>query len=188
MTLVLGATLAVAALLTGSTSQATVLQYVPADSVVYGELRLDLPGDQRQAAGEFLSKFPGFADQAALDTKLDEALDQLVGEASDGKQTFTQDIKPWFDGEFAFAVGPLPKDALSGESSAAAADARALILLSVKDQAAASAWFTERPHGHRDAVHHRDLPGRDDHRRDPGRRQGHECRVRDPRRQRRRRR
>lgn len=142
VTLVLGATLAVAALLTGSTSQATVLQYVPADSVVYGELRLDLPGDQRQAAGEFLSKFPGFADQAALDTKLDEALDQLVGEASDGNQTFTQDIKPWFDGEFAFAVGPLPKDALSGESSAAAADARALMLLSIKDQAAASAWFT----------------------------------------------
>jgi hypothetical protein len=142
VTLVLGATVAVAALLTGSTSQATVLRYVPADSVVYGELRLDLPGDQRQAAGEFLSKFPGFADQAALDTKLDEALDQLIGEASDGKQTFTKDIKPWFDGEFAFAVGPLPKDALSGESSDAAADARALILLSVKDQAAASAWFT----------------------------------------------
>lgn len=142
VTLVLGATVAVAALLTGSTSQATVLRYVPADSVVYGELRLDLPGDQRQAAGEFLSKFPGFADQAALDTKLDEALDQLVGEASDGKQTFTKDIKPWFDGEFAFAVGPLPKDALSGESADAAADARALILLSVKDQAAASAWFT----------------------------------------------
>lgn len=138
---VVGATVAVAALLTGSTSQASVLRYVPQDTVVYGELRLDLPGDQRQAAGEFLAKFPGFADQAALDTKLDEALDQLIGKASDGKQTFTKDIKPWFDGEFAFAVGPLPKDALSGGSSAAAADARALMLLSVKDQAAASAWF-----------------------------------------------
>ncbi len=142
VTLVLGATVAVAALLTGATSQATVLRYVPADTVVYGELRLDLPGDQRQAAGEFLSKFPGFADQAALETKLDEALDQLIGEASDGKQTFTKDIKPWFDGEFAFAVGPIPADALSGESTDAAADARALILLSIKDQAAASAWFT----------------------------------------------
>jgi len=139
--LILGATVAVAALLTGSSTQATVLRYVPGDTVVYGELRLDLPGDQRQAAGAFLSKFPGFADQAALDTKLDEALDQLIGKASDGKQSFTKDIKPWFDGEFAFAVGPLPKDALSGGSSKAAADARALMLLSVKDQAAASAWF-----------------------------------------------
>ena len=137
---VLGATAAVAALLTGSTSQASVLRYAPQDTVVYGELRLDLPGDQRQAASAFLSKFPGFADQAALDTKLDEALDQLIGKATDGKQTFTTDIKPWFDGEVAFAVGPLPKDALSGGASAAA-DARALLLVSVKDQAAASAWF-----------------------------------------------
>ncbi len=138
---VLGATVAIAALLTGATSQASVLRYVPQDTIVYGELRLDLPGDQRQAAGEFLSKFPGFADQAALDTKLDEALDQLIGNQTDGKQSFTKDIKPWFDGEFAFAVGPLPKEALSGNGSAA--DARALILLSVKDQAAASAWFAD---------------------------------------------
>jgi len=142
---VLGSTVAVAALITGSGSQATVLRYVPKDTVVYGELRLDLPGDQRQAAGAFLSKFPGFADQAALDTKLDEALDQLVGKASNDKQTFTKDIKPWFGGEFAFAVGPLPKGVLSGAASgptSAAADARALLLISVKDPAAASAWFT----------------------------------------------
>ena len=33
---------------------------------MYGEVRLDLPGDQRAEIGEFLSKFPGFADQAAL--------------------------------------------------------------------------------------------------------------------------
>jgi Protein of unknown function (DUF3352) len=139
---VVGATVAVAALLTGSTSQASVLRYVPQDTVIYGELRLDLPGDQRQAAGEFLSKFPGFKDQAALDTKLDEALDQIVGEASNDKQTFTKNIKPWFDGEFAFAIGPLPKDVLSGGASAMP-DARALLLLSVKDAAAASAWFTD---------------------------------------------
>ena len=139
---VLGATVAVAALLTGATSQASVLRYVPQDTIVYGELRLDLPGDQRQAASAFLSKFPGFADQAALDTKLDEALDQLIGKATDGKQSFTTDIKPWFGGEVAFAVGPLPKNVLSGNASAAA-DARALLLVSVKDQAAATAWFTD---------------------------------------------
>jgi Protein of unknown function (DUF3352). len=141
LAVVVGATIAVAALLTGSTAQSSVLRYVPQDTVVYGELRLDLPGDQRLAASAFLSKFPGFADQAALDTKLDEALDKLLGKATDGKQTFTKNIKPWFGGEFAFVVGPLPKDVLSGGASAAA-DARALLLVSVKDQAAASAWFT----------------------------------------------
>ena len=81
---------------------------MPTDSVAYGELRLDLPGDQRQNVGAFLSKFPGFADQAALDTKLDEVLDRLVGEGSQNKQSYTKDVKPWFGGQLGFAMGPHP--------------------------------------------------------------------------------
>ena len=95
--LVIGATGVVAALLTAGASQSTVIGYVPANTVIYGELRLDLPGDQRQAVGEFLSKFPGFKDQAALETKIDEVLDQFVKDVSDGDQTYTTDIEPWFD-------------------------------------------------------------------------------------------
>jgi hypothetical protein len=128
--------------LTGASPSATVTGYVPSDSVMYGEVRLDLPGDQRAEIGEFLSKFPGFADQAALDTKIDEVLDRLVQEGTDGEQTFTTDIKPWFDGEVAFAVGPLPVGAADGaDPMAVAADARALVLLSIKDEALARAWF-----------------------------------------------
>ena len=127
--------------LTGSSPTSTVAGYVPADSVAYGELRLDLPGDQRQEVGEFLSKFPGFADQAALETKLDEVLDRLLSESTDGKQTYSRDIKPWFDGELAFAMGPLPP----GAAANAATDApRAVVLLSIKDEALA-----------RDVVHER---------------------------------
>ena len=48
------------------------------------------PATSGQAVGEFLAKFPGFADQAALDTKLDEVLDRLVSEATDGEQTYTR--------------------------------------------------------------------------------------------------
>ena len=81
---------------------------MPAGSTAYAEVRLDLPGDQRAAAGAFLSKFPGFADQAALETKLDETLDRLIGDASSGSTSYTADIKPWFDGELAFSVGPIP--------------------------------------------------------------------------------
>lgn len=128
-------------MLTAGTSSATVTAYVPSDSVMYAEVRLDLPGDQQQAVGEFLSHFPGFDDQAALDTKLDEVLDRLVAEASEDKQTFTQDIKPWFDGEVAVAVGPLPDAAAITDPESAAADSRALLLLSVKDAALAQAWF-----------------------------------------------
>ncbi|MEO6207102.1 MAG: DUF3352 domain-containing protein [Candidatus Limnocylindrales bacterium] len=126
--------------LTGSSPAATVTGYVPADSVMYGEVRLDLPGDQRAKIGDFLSKFPGFADQAALDTKLDEILDRLVSSGTDGEQTFTTNIKPWFDGELAFSVGALPT---SSASEQAAAQTRGLILVSIKDEALARAWFAD---------------------------------------------
>ncbi|OGO55245.1 MAG: hypothetical protein A2Z32_00125 [Chloroflexi bacterium RBG_16_69_14] len=138
---VLGASAAVAALITNSASQATVLGYVPPGTVVYGEVRLDLPGDQRRAAGEFLSKFPGFADQAALDTKLDEVLDELVKKASDGDQTYTADIKPWFDGEVAFSLGPLPPASSLTPDRSSMDQFRGLALLSIKDAVAAQAWF-----------------------------------------------
>jgi hypothetical protein len=129
--------------LTGSSPASTVVGYVPADSVAYGELRLDLPGDQRQEVGEFLSKFPGFADQAALDSKLDEVLDRLLSESTEGKQTYTRDIKPWFNGELAFSMGPLPADASALRDPGSAGDrARALVLLSIKDAALARTWFT----------------------------------------------
>ena len=75
--IVVGVTGLATLVLTSSQTTSAVLGYVPTDSVAYGEVRLDLPGDQRQEVGEFLSKFPGFADQAALETKLDEVLDRL---------------------------------------------------------------------------------------------------------------
>jgi Protein of unknown function (DUF3352) len=139
--LVIGITALATLVLTGSTPTSAVLGYVPPDSVAYGELRLDLPGDQRQEVGEFLSKFPGFADQAALESKLDEVLDRLVSEGSDGQQTYSTDIKPWFDGQLGFSMGPIPTGTADG-SGTAAKDVRALLLLSVKDQALARSWFT----------------------------------------------
>ena len=124
--------------LTSTKSTSVVLGYVPTDSVAYGELRLDLPGDQRQNVGAFLSKFPGFADQAALDTKLDEVLDRLVGEGTQNKQTYTKDVKPWFSGQMGFAMGPIQ---VGSGDALASHDHRALVLLSVKDAALASSWL-----------------------------------------------
>ena len=143
LALVLGVTAIAAFSLTGASPAATVLGYVPDDSLMYGEIRLDLPGDQRQEVGEFLSKFPGFADQAALDTKLDEVLDRLLSESTEGEQTFTRDIKPWFDGELAFSMGPLPSLAALEDPMAAAGSTRFLFLTSIKDEALARAWFTD---------------------------------------------
>ena len=132
--LVVGVAAAAFVLLGGQTAPSKLVGYAPNDAVVYGEMRLDLPGDQRQKLGEFLSKFPGFADQSTLDAKLDDALDRIVRAATDGKQDYTTRIKPWFGGQLAVTVGKLP-------APNAATDARALVILSVTDAAKARAWF-----------------------------------------------
>ena len=46
---------------------------LPATAVAYGELRLDLPGDQHDQLAAFMAHFPGFDDPASFDTKLDAA-------------------------------------------------------------------------------------------------------------------
>ena len=139
--IVLGASAAVAALITNSQAQSTVLGYVPPGSIAYAELRLDLPGDQHQALGAFLSKFPGFHDQAALDSKLDEMLDQFIKKASNDKQAYTTDIKPWFGGEIGLSVGPLPAASTMTDPEAVTNGLRGLVLLSVTDPTAADAWI-----------------------------------------------
>jgi Protein of unknown function (DUF3352) len=142
--LVIAATTLITLSLTASAPSSAVLGYVPADSTMYGELRLDLPGDQRQKVGQFLSKFPGFADQAALETKLDEVLDRLTSESTKGKQRYTTDIKPWFDGQLAFSVGPIPRMTAGDSDPMATAKAfRALLLVSIKDEALARTWFSK---------------------------------------------
>jgi hypothetical protein len=134
--LVVGVAAAAFALLAGQTAPSKLLGFVPSDSVVYGEVRLDLPGDQRQKLGQFLSKFPGFADQSTLDAKLDEAFDRLVRGATHDSQDYTTKIKPWFGGEIGFSVGKLPVPAASS-------DVHGLLIISVTDAARARAWFDD---------------------------------------------
>ena len=66
------------------------------------------PATSRPSSPRSCSAFPGFDDQAAFPTKINEVLDQLVGKASDGKQSYTADIQPWFGGQLGVSVGPLP--------------------------------------------------------------------------------
>jgi hypothetical protein len=124
-----GATL----LLTSDSGDPAVLAYTPADSVAYAELRLDLPGSQSAELAKVMKAFPGFQDQAAFPMKLSEALDLVVGQATDGQQGYKADIEPWFGGQIGASVGPLP-------ATADPAAARAVVLLSVKDAAKATAW------------------------------------------------
>ena len=88
----------------------TVARYAPSDTTALVELRQDLPGDQHGLLAQFMSHFPGFADQAAFDTKVDESLESLFAQ-SDGAISWQRDIKPWFGGEigiFSSNLNPSP--------------------------------------------------------------------------------
>jgi hypothetical protein len=124
-------------ILSAGAATSALVGYVPANSVGYVELRLDAPGDQRQNAANLLSHFPGFADQSTLGTKLDEALDQLVGNLSGGRQTFTGNVKAWLGDSIAVVMTRIPPMTAAARAQHARSG---LVLVSVKDPAAARAW------------------------------------------------
>lgn len=107
--------LAVAAFLVlagrGSSVGSAAPAYLPADTLVYVDARLDLPGDQRQQLATFLSKFPGFADPSTLPAKLDDFLTRLLRSASGGKLDYATQVQPWFGGQVAVALTALPASA-----------------------------------------------------------------------------
>jgi hypothetical protein len=80
--------------------------YVPADTTAYAEIRLDLPGDQHDNLASFMSHFPGFADQAAFQQKLDESLNSLVIRSNGAGIDWNNDVKPWFGGQVAVFGNP----------------------------------------------------------------------------------
>jgi hypothetical protein len=136
--LVIGVTAAATLLVTGQSPGSSLVGYVDNSSVIYVEARLDLPGDQRQKLGQFLSKFPGFDDQSILDQKLDEALDQLIDRSTNGKQNWSTKIKPWFGGEIALGAAaptaPNPGDIPQFHG---------LVAVEVRDGLAAMGWLKE---------------------------------------------
>ncbi|OGO59716.1 MAG: hypothetical protein A2V85_05875 [Chloroflexi bacterium RBG_16_72_14] len=134
--LVVGTAAGATFLLTRDAGDPDVLVWAPADSIMYVEARLDLPGDQQAELAEVLSAFPGFDDQAAFPTKLSEALDQLVDEASGGEMSYTADIEPWFGGQVSMSIGELP-------TATDPSSIRMLVLAGTKDAARASAWAAD---------------------------------------------
>lgn len=123
----------------GASSPSTVARWAPADSLIYVEARFDLPGDQHDKAGQFLSAFPGFADPSTLDAKLAEVYDKAIRAATQNKHDYSTDIKPWFGGQVGVAVSALPSGgSLTGVRST---PVRCAFLLSVTDAAKASAWL-----------------------------------------------
>ncbi len=128
------------AMLLGVTGVAVVAQtggtggpaFVPATATAFGEIRLDLPGDQHDELTAFLTHFPGFADPSSFDTKLNEALDQALSSATGGAATWTGNIQTWSNGQFAIGLLALPDPA----TTTPGAQPPIVVGLGVKDRAA----------------------------------------------------
>lgn len=131
---VLVATLAIVALIGGffvflgprPGTPSLVSQYAPADAAAYAELRLDLPGDQRERLISFMSNFPGFADPATFQQKIDDTLQQAL-RGTDTGLDWKADVDPWFGGQIGLFSSTLaPTQGMPPSFS---------VVLSVKDRA-----------------------------------------------------
>jgi hypothetical protein len=134
----------IVSLVGGRPATSTAMGYMPATIVSYQEVRLDLPGDQRQKLATFLQAFPGFKDQSAIEPKIDELFDRVVRAASKDQQTWTADIKPWFGGSVAIG-GALPDPsagvaALQPVGGMAGLDG-SVVAVTVVDRAKAIDWI-----------------------------------------------
>ena len=78
--------------------------FLPADTSVYVEGRLDMPDGQADAMAEFMSAFPGFADPGSFQMILGQALDGLMSEATYGEYSYTEDLMPLMTGEVGVGI------------------------------------------------------------------------------------
>ncbi|HZW00216.1 MAG TPA: hypothetical protein VFF55_01530, partial [Candidatus Deferrimicrobium sp.] len=78
--------------------------FLPSDTSVYVEGRLDMPDGQADAMAEFMSAFPGFADMGSFQMILGEAIDGLVSDTTGGSFSYTEDLAPFMTGELSLGV------------------------------------------------------------------------------------
>ena len=141
--IVAAASFLIVSLVGGRPATSPAMGYMPANTFTYEEVRFDLPGDQRQKLASFLKPFPGFADQSAIEPKLDDLLDRIVKAASKDRQTWTNDIKPWFGGQVAFGAS-LP-DSASALTAAMSGANNSLAVVTITNREKAIAWLTSIP-------------------------------------------
>ena len=133
--LVAAVSVVIVSLVGAKPATSVAMGYLPADVMSYTEIRLDLPGDQRQKLASFLKPIPGFSDSSQFDTKLDELYDQLLAAASQNQVLWTRDIAPWFGGQIGIGT-KVPSSTL-----AAGRDTGTLIVVTIKDRAKTIAWL-----------------------------------------------
>lgn len=127
---VLAGGLLLAVFFAGAVASATeaAYRYVPDDAVYAIELRVDMPGDQREELVDFATGLPGLEGEMAIFEQITDALDDGLREIAGDDADYARDVAPWFE-EWIVMAAPAPAE---GQDASAG-----LLLLGVRDRAAA---------------------------------------------------
>ena len=103
----------------------------PAHSAVYVNVYLQPSTGQQMNLSSLIGRLPGFADEAALDTKVDQIVQNLLsGTGID----YREQVKPWLGDQLAVAAWPIGTDATASE---------VVVIAQVRDQAAAESALAD---------------------------------------------
>jgi hypothetical protein len=111
-------------------------EWTPAGTPILIIARADLPAGQEEALASAMTAFPGFADSGSFRLKIDQALDGLIGDATDGAVNFTGEIQSFFSGEIGLALPNVMEAALSGGD-----DPDILLGIAINDRGAAESFL-----------------------------------------------
>lgn len=144
----------------GGAAKSLTAGNAPKSTVMFVDLRTDLPGDQHQKLADFMSHFPGFKDRAQFDNAFDEMLNKLTGSISPDL-TYTWAFKAWTSGELSVAItsfgigsyaNSVGTDEILGAIASAvdqpfqptatspATNAGGVVIVALKDRAAGETW------------------------------------------------
>jgi hypothetical protein len=120
-------------LLLFSASNDRAATLAPADTVFYLNVYLQPSTGQQMNLGGLIGRLPGFADDASLDDKVDQVVENLLGASGLGLD-YREKIKPWLGTQIAVAGWANDGDVAAPE---------AVVIVEVKDRPAAEAAINE---------------------------------------------
>ena len=109
--------------LSAATDRAAAL--APANSALYANIYLQPSTGQQMNLGGLIGRLPGFADDASLDEKVDQVVQNLLGGTG---IDYRDQVKPWLGDQIALAAWPTDGDPTNPTG---------VIIAEVKDRAAA---------------------------------------------------
>jgi hypothetical protein len=136
----------------GGAAKSLTAGSAPKATIMFANLRTDLPGDQHQKLADFMSHFPGFKDRAQFDNAFDDILNRVTSSISPDLN-YTSAFKSWTTGELSIAVmnvggidmsnAMMPSALPSGDvvmPTIKTTPESGVVIVSLKDRAAGEAW------------------------------------------------